>query len=249
MSTTLAEVKRLARRANYQENQRTMFFSARVSIYVTYLLSRTRATANGVTYVFAFVGLAAAALVYLPAAWAPLAGFALYRFHVVLDVVDGELARYRKTCSPLGAYLDYLTHYFVYTTTAFGFGVHHYLVDGDTRSIFLGFAVAAGLMMNLASKDCWYRANYGAKAEVEGKQALWKGRSLTLAAVRRASINSIWVLFALAALIRSLPGFDRVDLMATVLILYAVALPSFALLRIVVTARSGRIPRRASWYR
>lgn len=249
MGTTFAEVRRMARRANQEENQRTMFFSSRVSIYLTYLLARTKATANGVTCVFSAVGVMAAALVYLPAAWAPLAGFAAYRLHVVLDVVDGELARYRRTCSPLGAYLDYLTHYFVYTSTAFGFGVHHFLVSGSVGSVFLGFAVAVGLMMNLASRDCWYRANYGSGEGVEGKRKLWNGGWLTLLAVRTASINTLWFLFSAAALAPGVHIIGQMDLMMLLLVGYGAGLPLFALARIVVTARAREIPRRASWYR
>ena len=59
METTLARVKRLSRRANHDDNRRTMFFSSRVSIYITYLLARTRLTANHVTLVFTAVGVAA----------------------------------------------------------------------------------------------------------------------------------------------------------------------------------------------
>ncbi len=256
MGATFAEVKRLARRANHEDNQRTMFFASRVSIYITYLLSRTRASANGVTYVFSVVGILSSIAVYLPYYWTPLLGFLLYRIHVVLDVVDGELARYRKTCSPVGAYLDYLTHYLVYSTAAFGCGVHFYLVWGGVSSICLGFAITIGLVMNMASKDCWYRANYGKNEIVEGKERVWKQRRITLFVVKVCSINTIWFLYAASALmVNYVPMvhfksglLDSKNIAWLVLAGYAVVLPLFSLLRIIVTMKTKKIPRRAAWY-
>jgi phosphatidylglycerophosphate synthase len=251
MGATFAEVKRLSRRSNHTQNQRTMFFSSRVSIYITYLLSKTPMTANGVTYIFTVVGLAASAVGYLPVYWAPMLGFALYRLHVILDVVDGELARYRKSCSPIGAYLDFLTHYFVYTTAVFGFGVNCYLVTGNVAGIFLGFAISIGLMMNLASKDTWYRANFGKDTPVEGDEKLWNNFPVTLLAVRVCSINTIWFLYAAAALAGGLAGVTILGREPTwyVLVFYAPLLPLFAVARIVMTMKHRRIPRRAAWYK
>jgi phosphatidylglycerophosphate synthase len=228
-----------------------MFFSSRVSIYITYLLSGTPMTANGVTYIFSVVGIAASAVGYLPNYWAPMAGFALYRFHVILDVVDGELARYRQSCSPIGAYLDFLTHYFVYTTAAFGFGVNYYLGTGNVVGIFLGFAISIGLMMNLASKDTWYRANFGKDAAVEGKEKLWNNSPVTLMAVRVCSINTLWFLYAATAFAGGFAGWTILGREITwyVLVLYSVLLPLFALARVAITMKHRRIPRRAAWYK
>lgn len=257
MGATFSEVKRMARRANHEDNRKTMFFASRVSIYITYLLSKTRASANGVTYVFTCLGVVSSIMVYLPYYWAPFAAFMVYRFHVVLDVVDGELARYRQTCSPAGAYLDYLTHYGVYSTASFGFGVHYFLLSGDVSSIFLAFAVSIGLVLNMASKDCWYRANFGKTAEVEGRDRVWRPRRVTLLAVRLCSVNSVWFLYAAASLAaRAFPGSADLRLGSMgvrgaawlVLACYAVVLPVFSLMRIIITARTKKIPRRAAWY-
>ena len=249
MAMTLDEVRRLARRPNHDANRRTMFFAARVSVYVTWLLARTPVSANGVTAVFSVLGAVAAAVVFVDAWWAPLVALALYRVHVVLDVVDGELARLRRTCSPVGAYMDYLTHYAVYSTVGFGMGVHAWRVTGDARMAVAGFALALGLMLNLASRDCWYRAHYGRGGDVEGRRPLAIPSPLALAAARAVSINTLWTLFALAAASRALDPAAASVAMRAVVTAYGIALPVFALARAVVTARSGRIPRRAAWYR
>ncbi len=250
MGVAFSEVKRLSQRANHENNRKTMFFSSRVSIYITWLLSGTPMTANGVTYIFTVVGIIASAVGYFPYYWAPLVGFGLYRCHVILDVVDGELARYRQSCSPIGAYLDFLTHYFVYTTAAFGFGVHCYFTTGDITGIFAGFAVSIGLMLNLASKDTWYRANYGQETPVEGKDKLWRNSFVTLLAVRMCSINTIWFLYALAAIAGEYVAWTVGGKSLTWLVVaaYGIVLPIFAFIRIGITMKHRKIPRRAAWY-
>ncbi len=248
MRPSLAEVKQRARRANHDHNRRTMFFSSRVSIFVTYLLAGTRATANGVTVTFSAIGVAAAAAVFLPQWWGPALGLVLYRVHVVLDVVDGELARLRQTCSPLGAYLDYLTHYLVYTSVGFGFGVHVWHLTGNPLDVAAGFAVAIGLMMNLASKDCWYRANYRESPDVEGRRPLWRGSRATIVATRVVSINTAWFMIAGASAAAARSGTVSATVPEIVLFFYAVAMPCFAIARAVLTARHRCIPRRSAWY-
>ena len=253
MQTSLADVRQKAMRSNHEQNRRTMFFSARVSIYVTWLLAGTQVTANQVTVVFTIVGVLAAAMVYLPEYWAPMAGFLLYRIHVVLDVVDGELARYRNTRSAGGAYLDFLTHYFVYSTASFGLGAHAYVTGGGVEAVFCGFAIAVGTIMNLASRDCWYRANYSSGDPVEGGDPPWRGSALTIVGAKLFSINTFWFCLAVSAAVEGagaglLPRFPAAPT-RILLVFYAATLPVFALARALVTARGGRIPRRAAWYR
>jgi phosphatidylglycerophosphate synthase len=83
----------------------------RVSIYVTWALLHTKATANQVTVgslVIAFGGLV---MVGAPNAWLAVAGYlALLAYHL-LDRVDGEIARVRATYSLYGIYLDNAGHY------------------------------------------------------------------------------------------------------------------------------------------
>ncbi len=247
MGASLSEVKRLCRRENYDDNRRTMFFSSRVSIYITYLLAKTRISADTVTYAFAAMGIAASSVAFLPIYWAPLLCFLVYRIHVILDVIDGELARFRGTCTPFGAYLDYVTHYVVYSTIAFGCGVNGYLMTGDIGSLFYGFAISFGLVINLASKDCWYRASFAGGQAVEAKEAMWRHPRLTLLVAKICSINTFLALYAASAIIDK-HGFSG-NLKVWVLRTFAFLIPLFALLRVIVTIKYRRIPRRAAWYR
>lgn len=247
MSVSLAEVRKKSKRHNYEDNRRTMFFSSRVSVYFTYLFARAGLSADAATLAFALAGLAACALAYLPLAYSPMLAFLAYRLHVILDVVDGEVARFRGTASPAGAYADFVTHYFVYTHIGFACGMNAFFTGGRIIDIVLGFLISFGLVMNLAAKDCWYRANFGKGSRVEAQRPLWRGAGPTLLAARLAGVNCFFALYALASLAAC--WFPGLDLRTPVLGLFAGWLPLFSLARIAVTARFGKIPRRAAWYR
>jgi phosphatidylglycerophosphate synthase len=245
MAATLSEVRRRCRRHNHEDNKKTMFFSSRVSVYITYLVARTSITADQVTYMFMVAGILAAGAMYMPLSWAPLLSFLLYRIHVVLDVVDGEVARFRGTSSSRGAYLDFMTHYFVYAVMAFGCGVNAFLMGGGASDLIMGFAAALGLVLNLASKDCWYRACFNKSGSVESGKPIWKSRGPTLLAARILGLNAFFFLYASAAFV---DGSYETNSRRYVLATYAVLLPLFAVFRAFLTARFGAIPRRAAWY-
>ncbi len=247
MSVSLAEVRQRCRRTNHEDNLRTMFFSSRVSVYITFVLTKTGITADSITCVFAVLGIISAAANYLPFFWAPFLGFVLYRIHVILDVVDGEMARFRGTCSRRGAYLDYITHYLVYAAMAFGCSINAYLLLGSGRMLIYGFAISMGLVMNLASKDCWYRANYGGNSQIEANKPIWKYKNSTLLLVRLFSVNTFWFVYALAAILDYYLAAGTFQ--SGVLFAYALLMPAFAVLRAAVTFKSGLIPRRAAWYK
>ncbi len=78
-----------------------------ISIYITRLLIPTRITPNQVTVAMIVCGVGAAAAIFYSWLWL---GFALAYANIVLDAVDGELARYRKAFSLRGIYLDRINH-------------------------------------------------------------------------------------------------------------------------------------------
>lgn len=81
----------------------------RLSIPVTWVLVRTPATPNLVTFVSALFGLVAVWAIAAPwdgRWWVPVAGLALFQWAIVLDHVDGELARAKRLGSPAGYYFD-----------------------------------------------------------------------------------------------------------------------------------------------
>lgn len=108
----------------------SLLYGRAVSLRITAILIRTPVTANALTATMIVIGLGGAAALLLPAWWGALGCVLLIQMYLVTDCVDGEVARWRRTTSARGEYLDRLGHYLVEASllTAFGWRVG----DGPT---------------------------------------------------------------------------------------------------------------------
>lgn len=100
----IAELRRQAQRRT--SNVYDTWFTRRVSIYITAVLYPFGVSANAVSGFSWFVTLASCAMIGLGAGWQVYAGVAGVHLFAVLDSVDGELARLRKTFSLKGLFLE-----------------------------------------------------------------------------------------------------------------------------------------------
>jgi phosphatidylglycerophosphate synthase len=105
----IAELRRTVQRKS--SNLYDTLFTRRVSIYLTAALAPTRVTANQVSAFAALVGLGACALIAFGAPAGQLGGVALIHLYAVLDSVDGELARLRKSFTLRGLFIEDLSAY------------------------------------------------------------------------------------------------------------------------------------------
>lgn len=119
-------------------------YMRRFSPYVTRALVATPLSANAVTALMIPVGLLAAFSLSLPGVWAAVGCVLLIQLKLLLDCCDGEVARWRRTTSIKGVYLDVLTHY---TTEAALFAALGIRADGGWGSI--GIWTALGLSISV----------------------------------------------------------------------------------------------------
>jgi phosphatidylglycerophosphate synthase len=82
-----------------------------LSPYVTWMLLKTSISANGVTGLMILTGWATAAALLIPGVWGPVLALMLGQLQMLIDCCDGEVARWRKTKSPAGHFLDAVGHY------------------------------------------------------------------------------------------------------------------------------------------
>ncbi|MBL7147252.1 MAG: CDP-alcohol phosphatidyltransferase family protein [Nanoarchaeota archaeon] len=80
------------------------------SIRITKLLLYTPITANHITLIMIFWGFITAFLFSTGSYWYMLAGAIVLEFLIILDCIDGELARYKKIFSLNGIFLDLVAH-------------------------------------------------------------------------------------------------------------------------------------------
>jgi hypothetical protein len=84
----------------------TTFFVSPYSKYIARWAARRGFTPNQVTTVSVLIGLAAAIAFATGERWGLIAGAVLLQLAFTTDCVDGQLARYTRTFSKLGAWLD-----------------------------------------------------------------------------------------------------------------------------------------------
>jgi phosphatidylglycerophosphate synthase len=97
---------RFARATKSEDGFVATFVSRPLSRVLTPWVLRVGLTPNQVTAVSVVVGLAAAALFAVGEPAALVAGALLLQLSLVLDCVDGDVARYTRRFSPMGAWLD-----------------------------------------------------------------------------------------------------------------------------------------------
>jgi phosphatidylglycerophosphate synthase len=123
-------------------------FMRRLSPYFTSLLLRTPLSPNAVTALMIPAGLGAALAVSFPGLGPAIAAVALAQLQLLLDCSDGEVARWRRSYSPKGIYLDQLAHYSTEASLAAALGVR---ADGGWGSLggwtALGLSVAVLILL------------------------------------------------------------------------------------------------------
>lgn len=156
----------------------------RISLPVTRELLRTPVTANQLTGLMIVVGLLAAAAAALAGlAWAVLA-FVLVQLYFLLDLCDGEVARWRRSTSITGVYLDRVGHYLVEAALLSAYG---FRAGGQELGGWSTLGVAAGLFAILVKAETDLvdvaRARSGRAGAPDDAAA---PRSAALGALRRA---------------------------------------------------------------
>jgi phosphatidylglycerophosphate synthase len=174
---------------NSGEHWAGRLYMRRGSPYLTRLLMTTPITPNGVTTLMIVVGVLAAGALTLPGLGWAAAAVALIQVQLLLDCSDGELARWRKTSSPAGIYLDRLGHYLTETALPIALGIRadggwHHLGGWTT----LGLVIAV-LVLLIKSETVLVhvaRAESG-KPPAQDTVAVAAPRGGGLAALRRTA--------------------------------------------------------------
>ncbi|MFI1864096.1 CDP-alcohol phosphatidyltransferase family protein [Streptomyces jumonjinensis] len=128
-----------------------------ISLHVDPYLVNTRITPNQLTYLMIVVGIIGGAALLIPGLTGAILAAVLFQIYLLLDCVDGEVARWRGQTSITGVYLDRVGHYLCEAALLIGFGVRGADVFGDGRPewlwAFLGTIAALGAILIKAETD------------------------------------------------------------------------------------------------
>lgn len=159
MVEPLAVLSKLCQKPNYKKvgNWYVRHIVRDAALPATWLLLHTKITANQVT-VFSlaasFVGITFLAV---PGPLAFLIGALFLQFWYYLDHVDGQIARYRKTVSLTGRFLDFMTHHIVHTALFFAMGFYGYAITGRIIFVVLGFFASLSILVFNLIHDVKYK--------------------------------------------------------------------------------------------
>jgi phosphatidylglycerophosphate synthase len=144
---------------------------------VVYALRNTRVTPNQVTFMSALIAAGAGVMMALLPGWTWLVVAALvFEFSFVLDCADGQLARLRKTASPLGHLLDFLMDelkaMFIFGCVA----IRLWRDTSDPRLLLVGIIGGFCLASGIALTSFMRRPEYGGKGPTEDGQPAEVGK-------------------------------------------------------------------------
>ncbi|MBX7167148.1 MAG: lipopolysaccharide biosynthesis protein [Pirellulales bacterium] len=144
--------------ADHLGNSYARWVARPVALQVTRLVAPWGLTAHQATGLALVVAIAAAGCLAVGTPSALLAGAVLLQLWYVLDHVDGQLARFRRTASLDGVQLDYLMHHVVHLLVPLGLGW------GVFRTTLNPVWMAAGLLwgLGLLCLGLWHDARYKA---------------------------------------------------------------------------------------
>lgn len=138
-------------------------YGRKFSLGFTWFFVRLGVTAGQVTALMVGVGILGGILIGFPfgasrpSIWGPLVGAFLVQLHLVLDCSDGEVARWSKTTSARGVFVDRLGHYLVDTSVFVGIGLRA-MSDNGLVWMIVALAAALGALMTKVQGDLLSRA-------------------------------------------------------------------------------------------
>lgn len=128
-----------------------------ISLRVDRHLVNTRVTPNQLTYVMTLAGVLAAPALLVPGITGALLGVLMVQLYLLLDCVDGEVARWKQQFSLGGVYLDRVGAYLCDAAVLVGFGLRAADPWGegsvDWLWAFLGTLAALGAVLIKAETD------------------------------------------------------------------------------------------------
>ena len=151
------EFKNKTKRDNQVNFEKTWYFASKFSKPISYLLFRIGLNANQATVLFFLVGLVAAFLILLNDIQFLILSYILYKLHIIIDLSDGDLARYYQKYTFKGAYMDYMIHSVLYPLFIINISIISYINFDDVKFLYFGFVLSLLMSLKLAVKNTFFR--------------------------------------------------------------------------------------------
>lgn len=264
---TLAQLRARVHKERHREigNWLACHVARPTAVYGTWLAVRIGLSANQVTALAMTASLASALGFGLGTRTGFVAGVILALLAFWLDRVDGQVARWNRSASLDGVYLDYLMHHVANLCLGFGLGYGLTTRTGDPRWSLAGFAAAGGWCLLNLHNDCRYKAFFqrlkresrvyrvdGGSGGRPAPPARFPGlrkRSIVWLAYKTCEPHIILIGLSVLALLGLLAPALWLAAWKASLALMALLAPTLALARVARAARRGAVEQEfATWF-
>jgi phosphatidylglycerophosphate synthase len=167
----------------------------KISIRMTWAFLHTKMTANQISFLSGVVGVLGATLFIYSSPLYWILGWGILQIHLILDRVDGEVARYRKSESGFGDYMETFVHYlvqpFIFVPISFGL----YNIFKNQLIFALGFSAIFGMVL-LSIHDIYLLKAYKKRKGVALKEGTEAGIFGTILDIFKKIRDNIWPSFS-----------------------------------------------------
>jgi len=136
-------------------------------LYITWFFVKIGISANTTSFFMILLGLIGVAMCIPHILWLNAMGIFLLMLAEVFDCVDGEIARWTKTSSVKGVYLDFVCHCLTNAPLVMICPLHLYLLNGQLRYMILAFLAYASVQCHLGLKTVYYHVIPGQISRVK----------------------------------------------------------------------------------
>ena len=116
--------------------------SMKISIYITKLLLYTKISADYVTMFMILLLIVGSVLMAFGSLWMLFIGIMIIHFTIILDNVNGEVARYNKEDGIIGTFLEQVYHNLAIPLIFFSLSLGVFIKTGDIALLVFGFLAA-----------------------------------------------------------------------------------------------------------
>jgi len=147
-----------------------------LALYCTRVILPTGVSAHTVTLAAWVTGLAAAGAFAFGSMLGWVIGAALLQTSYLLDHIDGQIARYRRTASLDGVALDFLMHHTLVMVLPLGIGYGFVNQGGSHLWLLVGIAWSVGMLMQSIDHDVRAKAIVSRLKRLDGELRVIGGR-------------------------------------------------------------------------
>ncbi len=256
MVEPLRDLNAICQKPNYKTvgNWMVRHILRDAALPVTWLLLHTPVSAHQVTTIALITGLFGSVLLGFPGSFFLGSSVIALQLWYLLDHVDGQIARYRKTASLSGRFYDFIMHHLIHAAAFFFLSLSTFLTTGSVFYLILGFFLSlSALTLNLIH-DVKYKTFFEALEKNDGSMVHLKHsdvpgtvsskkKNLFVSSLHKLSEMHVFMNLLTAGALAECFFLPTLNVRHFLFLFYAVSLPVLAAAKIYFWISRSKVDR------